>query len=176
MRRLPIALTLALVCLGLAYAALRAPTWWLVHALQDTLYAQVAPISTQQLADTLLAQAQLPAGERLQLLDLRNAEEYALSRIAPAQNVSLQQLAAYVHNHSDSAAKSRLIVVYCSVGLRSAQAAHQLQQAGFTQVRNLRGGIFQWAEQGRLLEGARQVHPYNSYWGQMLPLALRAQL
>jgi len=39
------------------------------------------------------------------------------------------------------------IVVYCHVGIRSASAVRLLRQAGFSNVRNLQGGIDEWARQ-----------------------------
>ena len=36
------------------------------------------------------------------------------------------------------------IVVYCRSGKRSGMAQHLLQQAGFTNVRNLEGGMLAW--------------------------------
>jgi rhodanese-related sulfurtransferase len=39
----------------------------------------------------------------------------------------------------------RDIVVYCPHGVRSRQAAHRLQAAGYTRLFNLRGGIDAWS-------------------------------
>jgi rhodanese-related sulfurtransferase len=41
----------------------------------------------------------------------------------------------------------RDIVVYCHHGVRSRQAAHRLQAAGYTRLFNLRGGIDAWSEE-----------------------------
>jgi rhodanese-related sulfurtransferase len=40
--------------------------------------------------------------------------------------------------------KDEEIVVYCRSGKRSAMAQHLLQQAGFSNVRNLDGGMMAW--------------------------------
>jgi rhodanese-related sulfurtransferase len=40
--------------------------------------------------------------------------------------------------------KNEEIVVYCRSGKRSAMAQHLLQQSGFTNVRNLEGGMIAW--------------------------------
>ena len=40
--------------------------------------------------------------------------------------------------------KDEEIVVYCRSGKRSAMAQHLLQQAGFSNVRNLNGGMMAW--------------------------------
>ena len=39
------------------------------------------------------------------------------------------------------------IVVHCKVGGCSAQAYEVLQQAGYTRIKNLKGGILAWADQ-----------------------------
>ena len=103
------------------------------------------------------------------LLDAREPEEYAVSHLQSAQQIDpdMPDIAslAEVDRHQP-------IVVYCSVGYRSAKVAHQLQQAGFTEVYDLEGSLFQWANEGYpLWQGDRptdQVHPYNHLWGQLL--------
>jgi rhodanese-related sulfurtransferase len=70
------------------------------------------------------------------------------------------------------------IVVYGSVGYRSARLAHWLAGQGYTNVRNLSGGIFQWANDDRpVFRDARpttEVHPYDRRWGFALESRLRA--
>jgi len=64
------------------------------------------------------------------------------------------------------------VVVYCSVGYRSSALAEKLQRAGFTNVVNLEGSIFQWANEGRTLSRGtnvvREIHGYSRKWAQML--------
>jgi 3-mercaptopyruvate sulfurtransferase SseA len=71
------------------------------------------------------------------------------------------------------------IVVYCSVGYRSSRLAERLQKAGCTNVFNLDGSIFQWANEGRLLERdgrpVNEVHPYSQTFGQLLRSEHRAK-
>jgi len=70
------------------------------------------------------------------------------------------------------------IVVYCSVGVRSARLARALSATGAKQVFNLRGGIFEWANRGLPLVGpagpARSVHGYDAEWAVLLDARLRA--
>lgn len=107
------------------------------------------------------------------LLDVREPSEYRVSHLANAQQVE---------PGSDPAAlglpKDRPIVTYCSVGYRSAEYARKLRQAGFTNVRNLEGSIFAWANEDRPLvedgHPVEQVHPFNSTWGFLLKPARRA--
>jgi len=70
-------------------------------------------------------------------------------------------------------------VAYCAIGLRSAQLARRLA-AGGRSARNLRRGIFGWADAGRPLVdergAARLVHPYDAGGGRLLSEARRAPL
>lgn len=87
--------------------------------------------------------------------------------------------------------KDAPVVVYCSVGYRSSFAARALTAAGFRDVRNLEGSIFQWANEDRpLVRGesaadgggnalalpASRVHPYNPRWGPLLRPERRADV
>ena len=64
------------------------------------------------------------------------------------------------------------------MGYRSARIADRLETAGFRDVRNLTGSIFQWANEGRPVvrdgEPVREVHPYDAVWGRLLDRDLRA--
>lgn len=77
--------------------------------------------------------------------------------------------------------KNFSIVAYCSVGYRSARLVQQLQGAGFTDVQNLEGSLFQWANEDRSLydhngKVVRSVHPYNARWGKLLKPERRAAI
>ena len=75
------------------------------------------------------------------LLDVRNPEEWQICHIEGAKLLPLGELPARVHE-LDSA---RDIVVHCKSGVRSARAVAFLLQSGFRRVKNLRGGIAEWA-------------------------------
>lgn len=65
--------------------------------------------------------------------------------------------------------KNKAIIVYCSVGYRSEKISEKLIQAGYSNVSNLYGGLFEWVNQGFPVvnhSGAtRQVHAYDRSWG-----------
>ena len=75
-------------------------------------------------------------------------------------------------------AKNDPIVVYSSVGYRSARLAHWLAGQGYTNVRNLAGSIFQWANEDRPVfrdgRPTTEVHPYDRRWGLLLESRFRA--
>ena len=95
----------------------------------------VAEITPQELA------ARLRDGADLDLIDVREPGEWEVARLPGARLVPLGTLAASLAT-LDSA---REIVVMCRSGQRSANAARQLQAAGFRKVRNLAGGILRWS-------------------------------
>ena len=100
------------------------------------------------------------------LLDVRKAEEYAVSCLPGA--IHAPNLAAV----SAIATPDTPLVLYCSVGYRSARLAELLLLQGYRNVVNLEGSIFQWRNEGRSLEtqgqSTRQVHPYNRLWGLLI--------
>ncbi len=71
------------------------------------------------------------------------------------------------------------VVAYRSIGLRSARLARRLVADGRA-PRNLRHGLFGWADAGRPLVDdrgpARLVHPCHAGWGRLLSEARRAPL
>lgn len=128
-----------------------------------TQFPEVAIITTMELA----ALASPPL-----LLDVREENEYAVSHLAGALRAEKDPVAQLqkIGVHTDA-----LIVVYCSVGYRSAVLAEKLQKSGFTNVRNLKGSLFAWANEGRPLVNAFGItegaHPFNILWGRYLEKA-----
>jgi rhodanese-related sulfurtransferase len=109
------------------------------------------------------------------IIDTRTGQEYAVSHLRDAIRIDpyrplLRPLRGFP--------KDTAIVVYASVGYRSARVAHWLAQQGYTNVQNLAGSIFQWANEGRPLfsqdRPTTEVHPYDERWGLMLESQYRA--
>ncbi|TGD57975.1 rhodanese-like domain-containing protein [Flavobacterium humi] len=88
----------------------------------------------------------LKSSDHPQLLDVRTPEEYTAEHIENAANVNWNgdDFAAKAEKYD----KTKPVFVYCKVGGRSAQAAHKLQELGFTKVYNLDGGIMKWNASG----------------------------
>jgi adenylyltransferase/sulfurtransferase len=82
-------------------------------------------------------------GERLLLLDVREADEIARARIDGATWIPLGELDA----RADELAAWRddPVVVHCHHGGRSARACALLAERGFRQLHNLQGGIEAWS-------------------------------
>jgi rhodanese-related sulfurtransferase len=155
--------------------AMRAPTWADVDDWIALRYGATDFISTTELAALMADDNATPQSKKLLILDVRDAREHAISRIPGATHVAPNEIIDFAQRELVSRARAQTIVVYCAVGIRSAEAARDLEAIGFTDVRNLRGSIFQWANENRALEGDQQhVHPYDAYWGQLLDEKRRA--
>ena len=85
--------------------------------------------------------ARFAAGERPLLLDVREPREWEMARVEGARLVPLGTLAGAI----PSLDREAEIVVMCKSGVRSANAARQLRDAGFRRVLNLAGGIKRWS-------------------------------
>ncbi|MFZ4768732.1 MAG: rhodanese-like domain-containing protein [Ferruginibacter sp.] len=86
--------------------------------------------------------ARLNAGEELNLVDVREPDEHAafniggtflpLGKIQTMQTDEIEEL------------KEKEVIVYCRSGNRSGQACLILETIGFTNVKNLVGGMIDW--------------------------------
>ena len=81
-------------------------------------------------------------GEDFQLIDVREDFEYEMSnlggKLIPLGGILIE---------SDKIEKDKPVVVMCRSGKRSAAAIMQLEQKGFTNLYNLRGGILAWVDE-----------------------------
>jgi rhodanese-related sulfurtransferase len=88
--------------------------------------------------------ARMDAGEALNLLDVREPHEHAEFNIGgtllPLGRIQIMQVED-IEDWKDSE-----IVCYCRSGNRSMQACLILETFGFTNVKNLTGGMLAWQE------------------------------
>lgn len=102
------------------------------------------------------------------IFDAREEEEYRLSHLEGARYLGYQE---FDKEKLAGVPKNAKIVLYCSVGYRSEKIGEKLQKMGYTDVYNLYGSIFEWANQGYPVVGqdgkpTPKVHTYNSKWSQ----------
>jgi len=76
------------------------------------------------------------------LLDVRTDSEYYLSNIEGAIHIPMNN----VPDKLDSLKRDKEIIVQCKSGVRSSRVCEFLLKSGYTDVKNLRGGIVAWAE------------------------------
>jgi sulfur-carrier protein adenylyltransferase/sulfurtransferase len=74
------------------------------------------------------------------LIDVREPDEYAIANISGSQLIPLKTLPDQLENLP----KNREIYIHCKMGGRSARAVQFLLDNGFTQVKNITGGIDAW--------------------------------
>ncbi len=86
-------------------------------------------------------QTRLNAGEDIQLIDVREPEEYEICHL-PSLLIPLGD----IPKQYSQIAKDKPVVIICHHGFRSAQAIQYLnQRLGFTNLLNLKGGLHEWA-------------------------------
>ena len=86
----------------------------------------------------------LANGEQLHILDVREPDEYAefniggkLIPLGLIQNMEIDQIEGW---------KNDEVIVHCRSGKRSATACLMLESFGFTNTKNLEGGMLSWQE------------------------------
>ncbi|MBL9133265.1 MAG: rhodanese-like domain-containing protein [Verrucomicrobiaceae bacterium] len=91
-----------------------------------------------------------------QLIDVREPVEHAESHVAGAKLIPLGQIEA----RCGELDKSKPVMVMCQAGKRGAAAADKLRALGFSDVRNLEGGILAWKSAGLpCATGSKAVMP-----------------
>ena len=79
-------------------------------------------------------------------LDVRTPGEFAEGHIEGARLIDFQS--GNFENEIATLDKNATYAVYCRSGNRSGQAVKVMQDAGFTNVFNLNGGVIDWANAG----------------------------
>ena len=91
------------------------------------------------------AHARLAGPTPPRLIDVREADEFEIARIAGAELLPLSQWPALAAEKLRDPAQSLLI--HCHHGGRSGQATAYLLHHGFTDVTNVAGGIDAWSQE-----------------------------
>ena len=104
------------------------------HAAPMTSGAEITPLELKRRIDS---------GEALQIIDVREPHEYAISRIPGTRLIPLAQVTARMAELD----ATRELIVHCELGGRSTQAIEALRAAGYTgTLLNLAGGIAAWSK------------------------------
>ncbi|RKS55107.1 rhodanese-related sulfurtransferase [Gillisia mitskevichiae] len=112
------------------------------------------------------------AKEKVFILDAREIEEFQVSHIANSifvgyNNFSTEKVISNIK------LKNAPIVVYCSLGIRSETISEKLKEAGYTNIKNLYGGIFEWKNKGYSVydssnKETQKVHAFSKHWSKYL--------
>lgn len=104
------------------------------------------------------------------VVDAREREEFDVSHLPEAIWVGYGD---FQLSRLKDVGKQDSIVVYCSIGYRSERVGEKLLKAGYVNVFNLYGGVFQWKNSGRAVimsngDTTDRVHCYNRNWSRFL--------
>ncbi|WP_115461151.1 rhodanese-like domain-containing protein [Winogradskyella aurantiaca] len=110
-------------------------------------------------------------------LDAREPVEYEVSHIDGAIHVGFNSFNLNIVS-SRIPNKKQTIIVYCSIGVRSEIIGERLKSAGYTNVFNLYGGIFEWVNQGFPIYKSQEqltdsVHAYSPRWEKWLTRGIK---
>jgi rhodanese-related sulfurtransferase len=95
----------------------------------------MADITTKELKE------RMDAGEKLNLFDVREVHEYEVFNIG-ATLIPLGELPGRISELKHL--ENEEVIIHCRSGARSGQAKMFLEDAGFTNVRNVLGGMLDW--------------------------------
>ena len=108
-----------------------------------TQQPQAAQTTMEEITATEL-KARLDNGDNIQIIDVREPNEYEIAQIPNSKLIPLGQ----VLNRMNEIDPDRETVVHCKMGGRSAKAIDALQRSGFTgKLINLAGGITAWSNE-----------------------------
>ncbi len=94
---------------------------------------------------TTLQATQLINGKHAQVVDVRDAAEFARGSMPNARNIPLGELGSRAGKELK---KDRPVIVLCNAGNIAGRAAAQLRAAGIAEVYVLAGGLNAWREAG----------------------------
>lgn len=111
------------------------------------------------------------------LLDAREPEEFEVSHLEKAVFVGYKKFnsESFQNQYPN---KETEIVVYCSLGVRSENIGEKLQKLGYSKVRNLYGGLFEWKNKGFSVVDNQgkvtdEVHAFSKMWGKYLEKGIK---
>jgi rhodanese-related sulfurtransferase len=114
----------------------------------------------------------LQMNDSIIILDAREVPEFQISHLESAINIGFNKFSAE-EKQLQKLNKNTPIIVYCSVGIRSEEMGEKLKKAGFTNVKNLYGGIFEWKNKDfPVIDSTgtetENVHTFSKIWRKYL--------
>lgn len=103
---------------------------------------------SKQISEVLPAKEyhkQISKTDNIQLIDVRTSSEYTQGNIPNSQNWDF--LNGDFEKNLDKLDKDKAVYIYCASGNRSGKAANILEDKGFKEVYDLRGGYTSWPYQ-----------------------------
>lgn len=138
---------------------------------QETLSQLLNNYNTKSVPYITVQELAMPKTEAI-ILDARELKEYNTSHIQDAlfvgyDHFNITEIAKLIKD------KEQQIVVYCSLGIRSEDIAEKLKEAGYTNVLNLYGGIFEWKNNNFPVYNIEEketedIHTFSEAWSKWL--------
>ncbi|MEO2129064.1 MAG: rhodanese homology domain-containing protein [Christiangramia sp.] len=143
----------------------------LAHGQRDLRYLlekynnqEVPYVSVQELK-------MMQTNQKVLVADAREKKEYDVSHLPQAEFIGYKEFSIEKFSQKFKN-KSAPIVVYCSIGIRSENIAEKIRKAGYSNVSNLYGGIFEWKNTGydvfRNGKPTDSVHVFSKNWAKWL--------
>lgn len=134
-------LILPIILLLSSYNLYAAPTE-AAKALIKQQQAQANHITPEQLAEAL------KTSKKITLIDVRQTSERPILGKITENDLHIARGYIEIVTYSKITNRDTPIVVFCGKGIRSAFAANTLTKMGYTNVRNLKGGVMGWKNAG----------------------------
>lgn len=90
-------------------------------------------------------QQRIDAGEKLQLIDVREPMEFQLAKIEGASLVPMRQIPGEIQE-IESRADEATLVFFCHHGVRSLNVVAWLREQGVERCQSMSGGIDAWSQ------------------------------
>ena len=160
-------------------AAVAAALWlaygpWRWERAKDTVrnrYPAIPRIDAMQLKDWFDRRE----GPRPFVIDVRSQAEYDFSRLPGAKHMGISETPAKFGLGEKTDVP---LIIYDAIGADSSAVVDSLIKLGYKQVQAIEGGIFEWALQGKPMEGpagpVTKVNPGTSPHAKLLKRSLRA--
>jgi rhodanese-related sulfurtransferase len=131
--------------LALVLGTLAAPAW--ATEPQDSIHTFLSalPADFETVANKTV-QAKLDASENIFVLDVREADEFKAGHIDGAVNVPIRTLAQNLDKLPKD--KKAAVAVVCKSGIRAAYGTMALKQMGYSNVKDIAGGMLAWEKDG----------------------------
>jgi len=119
----------------------------------------------------------LQTNQNVTILDSREMEEFEVSHIGGAKFIGFNTFSSEAIS-AEITDKNAPIIVYCSLGIRSEEIGEKLQKAGYSNVKNLYGGIFEWKNKSYPVLNSKaketdSIHTFSKAWSKWLTKGIK---
>ena len=143
---------------------------------QETLSELLKKHNNQSIPYISVQELAMPKTEAI-VFDARELSEFEVSHLKNAIYVGYSKFQIdFIQDKIKD--KDQVIVVYCSLGIRSEDIAEKLKSSGYTNVLNLYGGIFEWKNKDFKVFNSEEketdnIHVFNELWSKWLTKGIK---